>query len=167
MARSRYESRGQRFKKNSGGIEKGIGYLGQMNCYLKTVAECKIVRIVGGIAFLALVIGFLPIGMVEGAWQRQSSRGRKVDELFNRNCARCHGADGRANTESGRLYQTPDLTDPAWWKKNSSIASVRSLRSIVATGKGGMPAFRKKLTRSEINLLVDRIRSFRKPERKS
>jgi hypothetical protein len=37
----------------------------------------------------------------------------------------------------------------------------------VARGKAGMPGFGKKLTRSEINLLVDRIRSFRKSERKS
>jgi mono/diheme cytochrome c family protein len=106
--------------------------------------------------------------IVEGALQRQgSSRVRKVDELFDKNCARCHGADGRADTQSGHLYQTPDLTDPAWWKKNSRIASARNLRSIVMRGKGGMPAFGKKLTRSEINLLVNRIRSFRKPERKS
>ena len=139
-----------------------------MNRYLKTVAPWKIVKILSVVACLALVFGFLPVGMVEGAWQRQtSSRVRKVDELFNKNCARCHGSDGRADTQSGHLYQTPDLTDPGWWKKNSRITSVRNLRSIVTRGKGGMPAFGKKLTTSEIKLLVDRIRSFRKPERKS
>ena len=145
-----------------------------MNCYLMTVGQGKIVnpvnivKFVSVVACFALVIGFLRAGMVEGALQRQtSSRKSKVDELFNKNCARCHGADGRADTQSGRLYQTPDLTDPAWWKKNSAITSPRSLRSIVTKGKGGMPAFGKKLTRTEINLLVDRIRRFRKPERKS
>jgi mono/diheme cytochrome c family protein len=139
-----------------------------MNRYLKTVATCNIGNIVCVVACLALVIGFLPVGMVEGALQPQaSSRMRKVEELFNKNCARCHGSDGRADTQSGHLYQTPDLTDSAWWKKNSRIASTRNLRSIVTRGKGGMPAFGKKLSRSEINLLVDRIRSFRKPERKS
>lgn len=133
-----------------------------MNCYLKTVAKCSVVGV------LAFAVWFVPVGMVEGALQRPAaSRARKVDELFNKNCARCHGADGRADTPSGHLYQTPDLTDPDWWKRNSSITSSRSLRSIVSAGKGGMPAFGKKLTRSEISLLVDRIRRFRKPERKS
>lgn len=133
-----------------------------MNCYLNTVAKCSVV---GALAF---VIWLLPVGTVEGALQRSTaSRTRKVDELFNQNCARCHGADGRADTPSGHLYQTPDLTDPDWWKRNSSITSSRNLRSIVSAGKGGMPAFGKKLTKSEISLLVDRFRRFRKPERKN
>lgn len=133
-----------------------------MSRYLKVVAHC------GVVACLALMIWPLSIGMVEGALQRKpTSRAQRVEELFNKNCARCHGADGRADTQSGRLYQTPDMTDPAWWRKNSSITSVRNLRSIVTKGKGGMPAFGKKLTSSEINLLVERMRRFRKPERKS
>ena len=120
------------------------------------------------VACLALMIWSLSIGVVEGGLQRKpSSRAQRVEELFKKNCARCHGADGRADTPSGRLYQTPDMTDPAWWKKNSRITSVRTLKSIVTKGKGGMPAFGKKLTSSEINLLVEKMRRFRKPERKS
>jgi mono/diheme cytochrome c family protein len=34
--------------------------------------------------------------------------------------------------------------------------------SLVASGKGDMPAFDKKLTRSQIELLVDYVRRFRK-----
>jgi cytochrome c5 len=145
-----------------------------MNCYLKTVAKC-------GVVCLALVVLFrgpqagsplgvvvIPTGIVGRAFQRRtSSRVRKVDELFNKNCARCHGADGRSDTPQGHLFKAPDFTDPDWWKKNSSTTSTRTLRSIVTRGKASMPAFGKKLTRSEISLLVDRIRSFRKLERKS
>ena len=133
-----------------------------MNCYSKRVANYSVV--VG----LALAVLLATTGMVSGSLQRKaSSRLSKVDELFNRNCARCHGSDGRGDTPAGHLYKTPDLTDPAWWKKNSSITSTRSLRAIVTRGKAGMPGFSKKLTRSEINLLVDRMRRFRKSERKS
>jgi len=60
----------------------------------------------------------------------------------------------------------PDFTDPAWWSKNSSITGARTLRSIVARGKAGMPGFGKKLTRPEIKLLVARVRSFRKTGKK-
>lgn len=84
-----------------------------------------------------------------------------VSDLFRNNCARCHGADGHANTPLGRTYQTPDLTDPEWWQKNAKITSTASLISIVTKGKGGMPAFGKKLKRSEIRLLVSYARKFK------
>ena len=85
-----------------------------------------------------------------------------VSDLFRNNCARCHGSDGRADTPLGRTYQTPDLTDPEWWRKNAKITSTASLISIVTRGKGGMPAFGKKLKRSEIRLLVSYARKFKK-----
>lgn len=87
-----------------------------------------------------------------------------VSNLFRNNCARCHGADGRADTPLGRTYQTPNLTDPEWWRKNSKITSTANLISIVTKGKGGMPAFGKKLKRSEIRLLVNHLRRFRNPK---
>ena len=84
-----------------------------------------------------------------------------VSDLFRNNCARCHGADGRADTPLGHTYQTPDLTDPEWWRKNAKITSTASLISIVTNGKGGMPAFGKKLKRSEIRRLVGYARKFK------
>jgi mono/diheme cytochrome c family protein len=132
-----------------------------MNCFLKGAVTLSAVLLV----FALLLIS---TGMARGAFERKpSARVRQVDELFNRNCARCHGADGRGETPSGHLFKVPDFTDAEWWKKNSDIASVRSLRSTVARGKAGMPGFGKKLSKPQINLLVERVRSFRKSERKS
>jgi mono/diheme cytochrome c family protein len=127
-----------------------------MSRFLKGVVVCS--------AVLLLLIGLLlPIKVARGAWQRKStSRAHRIDELYNRNCARCHGADGRGDTPSGKLFHAPDFTDREWWKRNPSLSSRRTLRSIVTRGKAGMPAFGKKLTKSEINLLVNRVRSFRK-----
>src|SRR5437870_12207557 len=90
----------------------------------------------------------------------KSSR-TQVSDLFRNNCARCHGADGAGNTPLGQRYNAPDFTDPDWWRKHSDITSTASLVSIVSHGKGGMPAFRKKLTRGEIRHLVDYVRRFR------
>ena len=118
--------------------------------------------IVASTAALLLVVLSIPIGIASGASQRKPSGRLQVDELFNRNCARCHGADGRGDTPSGHLFKAPDFTDANWWKRNASLTSTRTLRSIVVRGKAGMPAFGKKLKKSEINLLVDRIRKFRK-----
>ncbi|MEP6706364.1 MAG: cytochrome c [Pyrinomonadaceae bacterium] len=132
-----------------------------MNWFLKGVVVCSAV-------FLLLALLAMPTMIARGSLQQQrSSRVKHVDELFNRNCARCHGADGRGDTPLGHLYKAPNFTDSEWWKKNSDLSGVKALRSIVIRGKAGMPAFGKKLTRAEINLLVDRIRRFRKLERKS
>lgn len=132
-----------------------------MNCFLQGVTG----RRVAGLLFLFFL--FIPIGLAGSATKRKSSARPKVDELFNRNCARCHGADGRGDTPAGHLFKSPDFTDSDWWKQNSSITSTKSLQTIVTRGKGAMPGFGKKLTKSEINLLVDRVRRFRNPERKS
>jgi cytochrome c5 len=108
----------------------------------------------------------LEAGLVRsaGAQRTRSPLKRKpsfVSDLFRNNCARCHGADGRADTPLGRTYQTPDLTDPDWWRKNSKITSTASLMSIVSRGKGGMPAFGKKLKRTEIRALIGYVRRFK------
>ena len=85
-----------------------------------------------------------------------------VVDLFRTNCARCHGADGRGDTPLGHTYNAPDFTDAEWWRKHSDITSTGRLVSIVRHGKGGMPAFGKKLKPSEIKLLVNYVRRFRK-----
>src|SRR5947208_12840869 len=96
--------------------------------------------------------------------QRRSaarSRGTQAGDLFRNNCERCHGADGAGDTPLGHTNNAPDFTDPDWWRKHSDITNTRSLVSIVSHGKVGMPAFGKKLTRSEIRRLVDFVRRFR------
>jgi len=126
-----------------------------MNRFLKSILKCSALT-------AALALFFVPIGNTSGAFQGKSStQVRRVDELFARNCARCHGGDGKGDTPLGQLYNAPDFTDSAWWQKNSRITSTRSLRSIITRGKAGMPAFRKKLSASEINLLIRRVREFR------
>ena len=96
--------------------------------------------------------------------QRRSaakSRGTQAVDLFRNNCARCHGADGAGDTPLGHTYNTPDFTDPEWWQKHSNITTSASLISIVSKGKGGMPAFGKKLSRTEIRRLVGYVRRFK------
>ena len=41
-----------------------------------------------------------------------------------------------------------------------SVDELYNRRSIITRGKRGMPSFGKKLTRAEINLLVNRVRRF-------
>ncbi|MGH9928720.1 MAG: c-type cytochrome [Pyrinomonadaceae bacterium] len=125
-----------------------------MNRFLKGAFATSAAVLLGAVVSL-------PNGIASGALERKGPRRVKLDELFNQNCARCHGADGRSDTPPGHLFKAPDFTDAEWWKKNASLTSTRTLRSVVARGRGAMPGFGKKLTKSEINLLVNRVRSFR------
>lgn len=133
-----------------------------MRCYLKArFGHCVVVVAVVTSLLIATEVA------VESGQVRKTSRTKKVNELFNQNCARCHGPDGRGETPQGKLFNAPNFTDPEWWQKNSRITNPNRQRSIIIRGKATMPAFGKKLTRSEINLLLGRIRSFRQSERKS
>lgn len=118
-----------------------------------------------GLLLLALLLVEITVTRAMPQRRRRSTarpRGEKqVGDLFRSNCARCHGADGRGDTPLGHTYKAPDFTDPEWWRKNSNITSTGRLTEIVRRGKGGMPAFGKKLTRTEIRSLVGYVRKFK------
>jgi mono/diheme cytochrome c family protein len=83
----------------------------------------------------------------------------RAKSLFGEKCARCHGADVRGETVTGRMLGVPDFTDEKWWKEERN--DTRLITS-VAEGREEMPAFGRKLTRREIALLVAYVRRFNK-----
>jgi mono/diheme cytochrome c family protein len=54
------------------------------------------------------------------------------------------------------------FTDPGGRQKHTNIAGAGSRASIVSHDKGGMPAFGRKLTRTEIRQLLDYLMKFRR-----
>jgi len=75
--------------------------------------------------------------------------------LFVNNCARCHGTDGTADTETGRLYDTPSISGGRLRKSTN-----KRLTGIIRNGYGSMPAFGKKLSKAEIAALVGYLRQL-------
>lgn len=75
--------------------------------------------------------------------------------IYAASCARCHGADGRAQTAKGRQVGAVDLTSAEW-----EPDEVRDKR-IITKGKGNMPAFGKKLKPAEIEAVAAYIRKFK------
>ncbi len=113
------------------------------------------------LALLLVELTVIGATLAQRSRSTQSTRSaQQISDLFRSNCARCHGADGRGDTPLGHTYKAPDFTDPEWWRKNSNITTNGRLTSIVSRGKGGMPAFGKKLKRTEIRLLVGYVRKF-------
>ena len=78
---------------------------------------------------------------------------------YSKNCATCHGKDGRANTfKSKHHLHARDLTDASW---QSDVTDERIFNSI-SNGKGKMPSFKKKLTTEQIESLVAYVRGLKK-----
>jgi cytochrome c6 len=87
-----------------------------------------------------------------------SQKDPEANSLFTKNCATCHGKDGKAKTFKAKLNGARNLTDPAW---QANVSDERLFNSIT-NGRGHMPAWRKKLSEAEINSLVAYVRQLKK-----
>lgn len=108
--------------------------------------------------FIFLVFsGFIWITKPEAAKktlvENNSVEAANPRNLFLNNCARCHGADGKAETETGRLYDTPNISGGRLRKSSN-----KRLTRIITNGYGSMPAFNKKLSKTEIAALIGYVR---------
>jgi mono/diheme cytochrome c family protein len=83
---------------------------------------------------------------------------RSAAELYGKNCASCHGRDGRAKTFKGKLKHARDLADSEW---QGRVSDERIFNSVL-NGKGKMPAYGKKLSEQEVDSLVSYVRALRK-----
>ncbi|MCC6647047.1 MAG: cytochrome c [Polyangiaceae bacterium] len=81
--------------------------------------------------------------MVELTWQRQ--------------CASCHGREGRGDGPQGAQTQAANLTDAAWQARTSDA----QMSAAITGGKGRMPRF--ELPPPLVDGLVKRIRARRAP----
>jgi cytochrome c oxidase cbb3-type subunit 3 len=75
-------------------------------------------------------------------------------DLYVRNCARCHGADGKGETEVGRNLDVPNLSI------SGSRMSAAKISRIISGGKDDMPAFGKKLNKTQIASISAYVRKL-------
>ena len=78
--------------------------------------------------------------------------------IYAKNCASCHGKDGRARTFKAKFNHARDLTDSLW---QDEVSDERLFNSIM-NGKKKMPAFRKKLSEGQVNSLIAYVRTLAK-----
>ncbi len=102
----------------------------------------------------ALIFAFAAAGAIAFA----ADKGGAPSPLFLQKCAKCHGEDGRAQTEKGKKLKAQDFTDPEFQEHKSD----EKLADAIANGtEMDMPAFGKVLSPDEIESLVRVVRSFR------
>jgi len=80
-------------------------------------------------------------------------------ELWKENCEKCHGADGRGETEEGKKKGARDLSNAKWQK---TISDDRMIRS-VTRGRDKMPSFSKVLSEEQIKELIREVRALAAP----
>jgi mono/diheme cytochrome c family protein len=93
--------------------------------------------------------------------------GAEADEtqgLWDKNCAACHGADGKGDTKSGRMLKVEDLTDPAVRSTFDREALIKSIKEGIPKEEGStrltMPAYAEKLSEEQVTSLVDFVQGL-------
>lgn len=82
-----------------------------------------------------------------------------VPLLYLSQCARCHGPEGAGVPGLASEFGRPaNLSDPVWQDSRTNA----QIESVIAMGRGKMPAFRGTLTHPKIQALVAHVRSLRR-----
>src|SRR5439155_21168474 len=86
-----------------------------------------------------------------------------VKENWEKDCQKCHGADGKGNTKMGRQSGAKDYTDPKVQEELKDEKAVKIIKEgVVEKGKKRMEPYKDKLTDEEIKALINFIRAFKK-----
>jgi cytochrome c6 len=105
--------------------------------------------VVSVVSLMVSAVFMLSAGRQVSAVEKQTS-GKAI---YLKNCARCHGADGKGQGELGKSLDTPDLTQ--------GKPSTGRIVGIVKNGDGSMPAFGKKLTAKQISAVASYAKTLR------
>jgi len=72
---------------------------------------------------------------------------------YDKNCAGCHGADGKGGDST---MITPNFKDTAWQRRRTD----QNILDSITKGKGMMPAWKDKITEEQIKSMAAFIRKF-------
>ena len=107
----------------------------------------------------AIVATLLGLGLTIS----QSARAEEAKANYTKECAKCHGADGRGKTKMGQKLGAKDYTDP---KVQAEMKDDKAFKSIKEGQKDGdkelMKSYADTLSDDEIKALVAYMRAFKK-----
>ncbi len=100
------------------------------------------------------------------AFATSSVFGASAASLWKNQCSKCHGDDGRGQTNEGHKLYIGDLTDPKLQAKFTDEQAFRSIKFGLKDAKGKVimkPA--KRVTDEEVKALVAHVRSLKQEAR--
>jgi len=117
--------------------------------------------IVGAIAGAAV----LTLGVTLSAQAEDAPAAGAVDgkALWTKNCASCHGPDGKAKTKMGEMLKVRDLTDPAVHATLTRDGVLKAIKEGVkdASGKQVMKGYADRLSDAESGAVADHVMSLK------
>ena len=92
-----------------------------------------------------------------------SVRAADAKENWEKNCTKCHGADGKGKTKMGEKLGMKDYTDAKVQEALKDDAMTKAIKDGVKDGdKTKMKSFGDALSDDEIKALVKYVRDFKK-----
>jgi cytochrome c553 len=87
----------------------------------------------------------------------------EVTETWTKECAKCHGADGKGQTKMGRQSGAKDYTDPKVQAELDDAKATKQIKEgMKENGKEKMKPYGDKLSDDDIKALIAHMRAFKK-----
>src|SRR5262245_51864272 len=105
-----------------------------------------------------LILGLAMVGMAA-----LSASGADVKAIFEKDCAKCHGPDGKGDTKMGKKAGAKDYTDAKVQAEMKDDQMAKAIKEGVKDGDTvKMKGFSDSLSDEEIKALVAYVRAFKK-----
>ncbi len=86
-----------------------------------------------------------------------------VKEVWQKECAKCHGLGGKADTKMGKKLELKDWTDPAVQEKMKDEEMAKVIKEGKKDGdKMKMKAYAETVSETDAKELIKMIRGFKK-----
>ena len=92
-----------------------------------------------------------------------TARAGDVKETFEKQCVKCHGAEGKGDTKMGKKIAAADFTDPKVQEKFTDEQMFKAIKEGIKDQEGKIkmkPA--ENVTDDEIKALIKLVRAFKK-----
>ena len=90
------------------------------------------------------------------------ARAADVKENYEKNCVKCHGADGKGDTKMGKKLEIKDLTDAKVQAEFTDEKAFKSIKEGIKDGEKTKMKPAEGLTDDEIKALVAHARTLKK-----
>jgi len=106
-----------------------------------------------------LSVSLLTMAVALGSGYARAEDAPDVAALWKKNCASCHGEDGKGQTKAGKQKKVKDMTDPEVRGKFDRDRMIKSVTEGIKddAGKDRMKPYAEKLSEAEITALVDHV----------
>ena len=104
---------------------------------------------------IVISVAFLIAGAV-------SVRAADAKENWDKNCAKCHGPDGKGDTKMGKKLEIKDFTDAKYQASLKDDAMLKAIKEGVKDGDKTRMKAAEGLSDEEMKALVTYVRAFKK-----